>query len=97
VDETEVLGVNDREQLHVAEQLFQQRRRRAVMQSGVSLVAADTVFFSADTELATDVRVEPCVVFGPGVSVGSGVRVDAFSRLENIRLEQPVSEGVCHA
>jgi bifunctional UDP-N-acetylglucosamine pyrophosphorylase/glucosamine-1-phosphate N-acetyltransferase len=97
VDETEVLGVNDREQLHVAEQLFQQRRRRAVMQSGVSLVAADTVFFSADTELASDVRIEPCVVFGPGVSVGSGVRVDAFSRLENIRLEQPVSEGVCHA
>lgn len=97
VDETEVLGVNDREQLHVAEQLFQQRRRRAVMQSGVSLVAADTVFFSADTVLATDVRIEPCVVFGPGVSVGSGVRVDAFSRLENIRLEQPVSEGVCHA
>ncbi|WP_454863168.1 NTP transferase domain-containing protein [Pseudomonas hormoni] len=97
VDEDDVLGVNDREQLHAAEQLFQQRRRRSVMQSGVSLVAADTVFFSADTQLATDVRIEPCVVFGPGVSVGSGVRVDAFSRLENIRLEHPVSEGICHA
>lgn len=97
VDEDEVLGVNDREQLHTAEQLFQQRRRQAVMQSGVSLLAADTVFFSADTQLATDVCIEPCVVFGPGVSVGSGVRVDAFSRLENIRLEPAVSEGVCHA
>lgn len=97
VDEDDVLGVNDREQLHAAEQLFQQRRRRSVMQSGVSLVAADTVFFSADTQLATDVHIEPCVVFGPGVSVGSGVRVDAFSRLENVRLEQPVNEGVCHA
>lgn len=97
VDEDDVLGVNDREQLHAAEQLFQQRRRRSVMQSGVSLVAAETVFFSADTQLATDVLIEPCVVFGPGVSVGSGVRVDAFSRLENVRLEQPVNEGVCHA
>lgn len=97
VDEDDVLGVNDREQLHAAEQLFQQRRRRSVMQSGVSLVAADTVFFSADTQLATDVRIEPCVVFGPGVSVGSGVRVDAFSRLENIRLEPAMKEGVCHA
>ncbi|WP_242525398.1 NTP transferase domain-containing protein [Pseudomonas fluorescens] len=95
VDETEVLGVNDREQLHAAEQLFQQRRRQAVMQSGVSLVAADTVFFSADTRLAADVCIEPCVVFGPGVSVGSGVRIDAFSRLENVRLEQPENE-VCH-
>jgi bifunctional UDP-N-acetylglucosamine pyrophosphorylase/glucosamine-1-phosphate N-acetyltransferase len=97
VDEDDVLGVNDREQLHAAEQLFQQRRRRAVMQSGVSLMAADTVFFSADTQLASDVCIEPCVVFGPGVSVGSGVRVDAFSRLENIRLEQPLNEGVRHA
>ncbi|WP_240050515.1 NTP transferase domain-containing protein [Pseudomonas mandelii] len=97
VDEDDVLGVNDREQLHAAEQLFQQRRRQAVMQSGVSLMAADTVFFSADTQLAKDVCIEPCVVFGLGVSVGSGVRVDAFSRLENIRLEQPRNEGVCHA
>lgn len=97
VDEGDVLGVNDREQLHAAEQLFQQRRRQVVMQSGVSLMAADTVFFSADTQLATDVCIEPCVVFGPGVSVGSGVRVDAFSRLENIRLEQPLNEGVRHA
>lgn len=97
VDECDVLGVNDREQLHVAERLFQQRRRQLVMQSGVSLVAAETVFFSADTQLATDVRIEPCVVFGPGVSVGSGVRVDAFSRLENVRLEQPLNQGVGHA
>jgi len=96
VAEDDVLGVNDREQLHAAEQLFQQRRRQAFMQSGVSLMAADTVFFSADTQLAKDVCIEPCVVFGPGVSVGSGVRVDAFSRLENIRLEQPQNEGVCN-
>ncbi len=96
VAEEEVLGVNDREQLHAAEQVFQQRRRRAMLQAGVSLVAADTVFFSADTQLAADVRVEPCVVFGPGVSVGLGVRVDAFSRLENVRLERTLIEGVCH-
>lgn len=36
VDETEVLGVNDREQLQAPEQLFQQHKRRAVMHSGVS-------------------------------------------------------------
>ncbi|VVO26434.1 NTP transferase domain-containing protein [Pseudomonas fluorescens] len=96
VAEEEVLGVNDREQLHAAEQVFQQRRRRAMLQAGVSLVAADTVFFSADTQLAADVRVEPCVVFGPGVSVGQGVRIDAFSRLENVRLERALIEGVCH-
>lgn len=87
VDEEEILGVNDREQLHAAEQVFQRRRRSRAMREGVTLAAADTVFFSADTELAADVQVEPCVVFGPGVRVGRGARVAAFSRLENIRIE----------
>jgi bifunctional UDP-N-acetylglucosamine pyrophosphorylase/glucosamine-1-phosphate N-acetyltransferase len=36
VAEEEVLGVNDREQLHAAEQVFQQRRRRAMLDAGVS-------------------------------------------------------------
>ncbi|MGE8063532.1 NTP transferase domain-containing protein [Pseudomonas sp. NPDC089569] len=94
VEEDDVLGVNDREQLHAAERIFQQRRRRAAMLSGVSLVAADTVFFSADTQLAADVCIEPCVVFGPGVSVAGGVRVEAFSRLENTRLEPASTHSV---
>ncbi|OYT97265.1 MAG: hypothetical protein CFE49_02820 [Pseudomonas sp. PGPPP3] len=87
VDEEEILGVNDREQLHAAEQVFQRRRRSRAMREGVTLVAAETVFFSADTELAADVKVEPCVVFGLGVRVCQGACVAAFSRLENICIE----------
>ncbi|MGE8407329.1 MAG: NTP transferase domain-containing protein [Pseudomonas sp.] len=87
VPEEEILGVNDREQLHAAEQIFQRRRRSLAMRAGVTLDAADTVYFSADTELEADVRVEPCVVFGPGVRVTRGARVAAFSRLENLCLE----------
>lgn len=87
VDEEEIMGVNDREQLHAAEQVFQRRRRSRAMRDGVTLAAADTVFFSADTELEADVKVEPCVVFGPGVRVRRGARVAAFSRLENLCIE----------
>lgn len=87
VTEEEILGVNDREQLHAAEQLFQRQRRSRAMREGATLAAADTVFFSADTELAADVKVEPCVVFGPGVRVCQGACVAAFSRLENICIE----------
>lgn len=87
VAEEEIMGVNDREQLHAAEQVFQRRRRSRAMREGVTLAAADTVYFSADTELEADVKVEPCVVFGPGVRVSRGARVPAFSRLENVRIE----------
>lgn len=81
VQEEEILGVNDRSQLHEAERLFQQRRRRQALQSGVTLLDAETVYFSADTQWAEDVTVEPCVVFGPGVRLAAGTRVAAFSRL----------------
>ena len=87
VDEEDILGVNDRVQLHAAEQVFQQRRRLQAMQTGVTLADANSVYFSADTQVAADVQIEPCVVFGPGVSVASGAKIPAFSRWQHIHIE----------
>ncbi len=82
-DEAETLGVNSRADLAVAETALQQRLRSGAMANGATLIAAETVFFSADTRIAPDVVVEPNVVFGPGVSVEAGARIRAFSHLEN--------------
>ncbi len=81
-DETEVAGVNDRNQLSVLERAFQREARRTAMEQGATLVDPDTVYFSADTKLGKDVLVEPNVVFGPGVEVGDNVEIFAFSHLE---------------
>src|SRR5438552_2913037 len=78
----ELIGVNTRAELAEAEALMQWRLRRAAMDSGATLVAPETVFFSADTRLSRDVFVEPNVVFGPGVAVGEGARIRSFSHLE---------------
>src|SRR5439155_9297796 len=78
----ELIGINTRAEPAVAEALMQSRLRRAAMDSGVTLVAPETVFFSADTRLAPDVVVEPNVIFGPGVTVGGGTRIRSFSHLE---------------
>lgn len=77
--ETEVMGVNDRVQLAAAEAQLQRRLRVAAMRAGVTLQAPDTVFLSHDTRFGRDVTVEPHVVFGPGVTVGDGAVVHAFS------------------
>lgn len=92
-DEAEFLGANDRVQLATCEALFQKRRRAEVLASGVTLVAPDTVFFAADTEIAPDVVIEPNVVFGPGVSVASGARIRAFSHLEGARVGEGALVG----
>lgn len=81
-DPAEVLGVNSRADLAVADAAFQTRKRREAMLSGVTLQDPATVYFSADTELAPDVVVEPNVYFGPRVVVGSGAHIKAFSHIE---------------
>ena len=76
------LGINNRAELAAAEAIWQARRRRAAMLDGVTLIAPETVFFSYDTEIGPDTLVEPNVVFGPGVRIGSNVTVRGFSHFE---------------
>jgi len=80
--ETEVLGVNARDQLAVAEGLFQGRMRAQAMADGATLIAPDTVWFSYDTKIGRDVIVEPNVFFGPGVTVGDNVLIRANCHIE---------------
>jgi len=80
-DPVEVMGVNDRAQLADAEAAWQARARRRALRTA-TLHAPDTVFFTYDTEIGEDVTVEPNVVFGPGVTIGDGARIRAFSHLE---------------
>ena len=80
--ETEVAGVNDRLQLAAIEASLQARYRREAMLAGATLIAPDTVYFSADTRIGTDVVIEPNVFFAPGVTVGDNVQIFANSHIE---------------
>ncbi len=80
--EDEVLGVNSRSQLAVAERIWQDRARQRVMEEGATLTAPETVFLSYDTVIGRDVIIEPHVVFGPGVTVADGAEIKAFCHVE---------------
>ncbi|MEM6851288.1 MAG: bifunctional UDP-N-acetylglucosamine diphosphorylase/glucosamine-1-phosphate N-acetyltransferase GlmU, partial [Pseudomonadota bacterium] len=92
-DADEVLGVNSKAELAAAEAAFQARARSAAMAAGAILIDPQTVYFSADTKLGRDVRVEPHVVFGPGVSVADGAEIRAFSHLEGAHVATGASVG----
>ncbi len=91
--ESEVQGVNDRAQLAAAEAEFQRSKRVAVMLGGATLIAPDTVFFSYDTVIGSDVVIEPNVVFAPGVQVADGAVIHAFSHLEGARIGADANIG----
>ncbi len=81
-EEDELLGVNSREDLAVAEAVVQDDMRSRAMEAGATLVEPATVWFHHDTVLGRDVVVQPNVVFGPGVTVADNVQIKAFSHLE---------------
>ncbi|RST86477.1 bifunctional UDP-N-acetylglucosamine diphosphorylase/glucosamine-1-phosphate N-acetyltransferase GlmU [Aquibium carbonis] len=88
-----VLGINNRAELAEAEAIWQARRRRATMLSGVTLMAPETVHFSHDTVIGADTIVEPNVVFGPKVAVAGNARIRAFSHLEGATVGEACEVG----
>ncbi|MGE0700096.1 MAG: bifunctional UDP-N-acetylglucosamine diphosphorylase/glucosamine-1-phosphate N-acetyltransferase GlmU [Hyphomicrobiaceae bacterium] len=80
--EREVMGVNSRDQLAVAEGLWQAARRLEVMAGGATLIAPETVWLAYDTEIGRDVTIEPNVFFGPGVRIEDGVIVKANTHIQ---------------
>ena len=84
--ESEMLGVNSRAQLADAETAFQTRRRHELMEQGVTFLAPDTVFLSADTVIEPDASIGQYVVFGPGVVVHKSADIRAFCHIENAEI-----------
>ncbi len=81
-DADEVAGINSRAELAVMEGKWQQRRRKAAMDAGATLIAPKTVWFAWDTIIGRDVMIEPNVFFGPGVTIADKVLIHAFSHIE---------------
>ncbi|MBB4102355.1 bifunctional UDP-N-acetylglucosamine diphosphorylase/glucosamine-1-phosphate N-acetyltransferase GlmU [Allorhizobium borbori] len=91
--EEEMTGCNTRAELAVLESLWQKRKRREIMLSGVTMIAPETVFLSHDTVIGQDALIEPNVVFGLGVTVESGAVIHAFSHLEGAHVEADATVG----
>jgi len=91
--EDDVRGVNTKTQLAETEAVLQQRLRAAAMEAGVTLIAPETVFLTADTKFGKDVTVEPNVVFGPGVTVEDGATIRSFSHIEGAHVGKGARVG----
>jgi len=86
--EDETLGVNSKVELSKADNIFQANARAALLEAGVTLQMAVSVYLSHDTVIGPDTIVEPHVVFGPGVTVENDARIRAFSHLEGCHVSR---------
>jgi bifunctional UDP-N-acetylglucosamine pyrophosphorylase / glucosamine-1-phosphate N-acetyltransferase len=92
-EEDDVRGINTKAQLAEAEAVLQKRLRKAALEAGVTMVAPETVFLSADTAFGKDVVIEPYVVFGEKVTVEDGAVIHAFSHLAGAHVGKKCSVG----
>lgn len=86
-DEEELIGVNSRAELAVAETIMQDRLREAAMENGATLTDPSSVYFAYDTQIGQDVTIGPNVFFGPGVEICDGVEIRAFCHIEGAFVE----------
>ena len=93
VAEREEVGVNSRAELAAMDALWQSRKRKALMDSGVTLVGPETCFFSHDTQIGPDSTVGPFVVCGEGVRVGGGCVVKPYTHLEQCTVGEACTLG----
>jgi bifunctional UDP-N-acetylglucosamine pyrophosphorylase/glucosamine-1-phosphate N-acetyltransferase len=92
-DPVEVMGINTRGELSIAEAAMQQRLRAAAMAAGVTMTAPETVYLRSDTKLGRDVTIEPFVVFGPKVSVADDVVIRSHSYIEGATIARGATIG----
>ncbi|MDR2158224.1 MAG: bifunctional UDP-N-acetylglucosamine diphosphorylase/glucosamine-1-phosphate N-acetyltransferase GlmU, partial [Holosporaceae bacterium] len=81
-DKNELLGVNTQSELALIEKKFQERERKKHLENGVTLISPETVFFSHDTSIESDVTVYPYVVFLKNVRLKSGAQIGPFCVVE---------------
>jgi len=86
-DEGEMMGVNSRAELALAEAAMQARLRAVALNAGVGMMAPETVFLSYDTVLEADAQIGPYVVFGLGVVVRGGAEIKSHCVLEGAEVK----------
>ena len=75
-------------------EVFNQKKlREKFIKSGVKMIGPETIFFSKDTKIGSNVTIEPYVVIGSKVKIGNNVIIKSFSHLESCKIENKVEIG----
>ncbi len=72
---------------------IQNSLRTKFIKKGVKMFGPETVFFSKDTKIGKNVTIDPFVVLSSKVTIGSNVKINSFSHLENCKIENNVHVG----
>jgi bifunctional UDP-N-acetylglucosamine pyrophosphorylase / glucosamine-1-phosphate N-acetyltransferase len=89
-DETELLGINTRAELAVADKILRERKNLELMLSGVTIESPSTVLIDVDVAVGQDTVIEAGVQLRGKTSIGSNNRIGAGSILRDCEVADNV-------
>ncbi len=89
-DETELLGINTRVELAVADRILRQRKTEALMLNGVTIEKPETVTIDMDVEVGQDTVIEAHVELRGATKIGAECRIGAGSLLRDCEIADAV-------
>jgi bifunctional UDP-N-acetylglucosamine pyrophosphorylase/glucosamine-1-phosphate N-acetyltransferase len=92
-DPSEVLGINDREELAVVDRLLRERKVRELMLAGVTIEKPETVTVDPDVTIGMDTIVEPFAQILGHTTIGENCRIGACSIVQDSELADEVEVG----
>jgi bifunctional UDP-N-acetylglucosamine pyrophosphorylase/glucosamine-1-phosphate N-acetyltransferase len=82
-DETELLGINTRVELAVADKILRARKANELMLSGVTIENPESVSIDVDVQVGEDSIIEPGAQLRGATRIGSGCRIGVGSVLRD--------------
>jgi len=90
-DPREVLGCNTRAEIAEVDRVFRERKRAALMNSGVTIQLPETVVIDPDVQAGEDTVIEPCVQLLGKTRIGARCTVRTGSVLQDAILGDDVT------
>ena len=87
-DSNEFLGINDRAQLQDLTNLYQARRNKELMLSGVTIVSSVLTWVGPDVEIENDVTILPGTLINGKTKIKSGAVIGPRSTLTSVIVEK---------
>lgn len=90
-DHTELLGINTRVELAIADGILRRRKATELMLSGVTIENPETVIIDSPVQVGPDTVIEPNVHLRGTTSIGSNCRIGTGTVLRSCHVENDVT------
>ena len=77
-DFTQILGINSRQQLALAERILRQRKNFELMDSGVTILDPDSTFIDSNVEIGRDTIIYPFTFIEGNIKIGENCSIGPF-------------------